>query len=65
MQNPGTSLVTRYWEEHAEAKARLDRMVADAAATKTSLPDNYWQHEHMARRKLRICLELEAALTDE
>lgn len=35
-----------------------------AAATKTGLPDHYWQAEHDARLKLRIAEALAAELRD-
>ena len=48
----------------AAAKA-LSEIVADATATKTSLPNNYWLAEHEARMKMQIAGEVACAIQDE
>jgi hypothetical protein len=42
----------------------LDASVKAAAATKTHLPDNYWQREHAAWLKYRAAMAVVEALDD-
>lgn len=48
------------WEK---AKAAKEAMIADAVATKSSLPNNFWLEEHRARAHYGAALQLVEALS--
>ena len=51
-------------EKWLQEKAALDEAVAYASATKTSLPDGYWQAEHRAHGLYHSALMLVEVLEE-
>lgn len=45
-------------------KRKLDEAVAENSAVKRALPDNYWQREHLARRRTKIATEVATAILE-
>ena len=47
-------VASRLRDEWLAERRRLDALLAECAATKTTPPANYWEAEHRARGRLRI-----------
>jgi hypothetical protein len=48
-----TAVRDRYAAALAKEEADIAGMLASAVATKTSLPDHYWQRQHTLRSRLQ------------
>lgn len=57
-------VAVRYAGIYRQEKLALDKMIAEAASTKTALPNNYWHGEYAAREKLRVAAVLAQELPD-
>jgi len=59
------SIIEKYERDWVNAKLALDNMVADCAATKTTPPNNYWEREREARRKLDMARAVVEAINGQ
>ena len=58
------AVAERHRKTWQEAKARMDADVADASATKSHLPDGYWQEERRAHGLYQTSLTLVEVLSE-
>jgi hypothetical protein len=64
MSAAADAVLNRLRGEWAAEKARMIDAVNYAAATKTGLPDHYWQAEHDAYLKVKVAAALAVEMWD-